>query len=46
MLNSHAVGYVEFGTASVLQNLALIACAVLLWYSQRVESDYEYNLTL
>ncbi|WFD32617.1 Vacuolar protein sorting-associated protein 68 [Malassezia sp. CBS 17886] len=44
--NDAAAGYVEFGVANVVQNLAIMGCAILLWYSQRVESDYEYNLTL
>ncbi|WFD28570.1 Vacuolar protein sorting-associated protein 68 [Malassezia nana] len=46
MLNEHAVGYVELGVAGVLQNVAMMACAMVLWFSQRTESDYEYNLTL
>lgn len=46
MVNPHAVGYVEFGVAGVLQNVAIMACAVMLWFSQRSESEYEYNLTL
>ena len=46
MMNPDAVGFVEFGVAGVLQNLAIMACAMILWFSQHVESDYEYNLTL
>jgi len=46
MMNPHAVGYVEYGVASVLQNLGIMACAIVLWFSQRTESDYEYSLTL
>lgn len=46
MMNPHAVGYVEYGVASVLQNLAIMACAIVLWFIQRTESDYEYSLTL
>lgn len=46
MLNEHAVGYVELGVAGVMQNVAMMACAMVLWFSQRTESDYEYNLTL
>lgn len=46
LANTLAEGHVDLGVASVLQNVLLMACAVLLWFSQRVESDYEYNLTL
>lgn len=46
MMNPDAVGFVEFGVAGVLQNVAIMACAIMLWFSQRTESDYEYNLTL
>ncbi|PKI85913.1 Vacuolar protein sorting-associated protein 68 [Malassezia vespertilionis] len=46
MLNVQAEGYLEFGLASILQNVLLMLCVVLLWFSQRVESEYEYNLTL
>lgn len=46
MINPEAVGFVDLGAAGVVQNVALMACAVLLWFSQRTESDYEYNLTL
>ena len=46
MLPPHAAGYEEFGVANVIQNMGIMVSAVLLWISQRVESDYEYNLTL
>lgn len=46
MANNAAEGLVELGVAGVVQNMAIMACAVILWFSQRVESDYEYNLTL
>ncbi|WFD34935.1 Vacuolar protein sorting-associated protein 68 [Malassezia cuniculi] len=42
---SHA-GHEEFGFANVVQNASIMASAVLLWISQRTESEYEYNLTL
>ena len=46
LANTHAEGFIELGVAGVVQNLLIMACAVILWFSQRVESDYEYNLTL
>lgn len=42
---SHA-GHEDFGFANVLQNAGVMCAAVLLWVSQRTESEYEYNLTL
>ena len=42
---SHA-GHEDFGFANVVQNAGVMCAAVLLWMSQRTESEYEYNLTL
>lgn len=42
----HSVPNEEYGVANVVQNVGIMASAVILWLSQRVESDYEYNLTL
>lgn len=42
---SHA-GHEDLGFANVFLNASVMCSSVLLWMSQRTESEYEYNLTL
>ncbi|GAA6001361.1 Vps68p [Rhodotorula paludigena] len=37
---------VNWGIADVVQSLAILISAVVLWTAQNAESDYDYNITL
>ncbi|BGP38974.1 Vacuolar protein sorting-associated protein 68 [Rhodotorula kratochvilovae] len=37
---------VNWGVANVLQSIAIMFSAVVLWTAQNAESDYDYNITL
>ncbi|KIJ25472.1 hypothetical protein M422DRAFT_193437 [Sphaerobolus stellatus SS14] len=38
--------YVYYGYANVVQNVALMLSAIVLWLAQHASTEYEYNLTL
>ena len=38
--------YTYYGYANVSQNVALMLSAIVLWISQSVGSEYEYNLSI
>ena len=46
ILKSYEEQYLYYGYANVSQNVALMLSAVVLWISQSVSSEYEYNLSI
>ena len=46
ILHSYTEQYLYYGYANVSQNVALMLSAVVLWISQSVGSEYEYNLSI
>ena len=46
ILHSYTEQYLYYGYANVSQNVALMLSAVVLWISQSVGSEYEYNLAI
>ncbi|KZT07107.1 UPF0220-domain-containing protein [Laetiporus sulphureus 93-53] len=46
ILPEYTEQYTYYGYANVSQNVALMLSAVVLWISQSVSSEYEYNLAI
>ncbi|CAE6411470.1 unnamed protein product [Rhizoctonia solani] len=46
ILAEYGEGYNYYGYANVVQNVAIMLSAVVLWLAQNSQSEYEYNLTL
>ena len=46
ILAEFADTYNYYGYANVVQNVAIMLSAVVLWLAQNYQSEYEYNLTL
>ena len=46
ILHAYTEQYLYYGYANVSQNVALMLSAVVLWISQSVGSEYEYNLSI
>ena len=46
VLAGYAEQFTYYGYANVSQNVALMLSAVVLWISQSVGSEYEYNLSI
>lgn len=46
ILASYPETYNYYGYANVVQNVAIMLSAVVLWLAQNSQSEYEYNLTL
>ena len=46
ILGAYPEQYQYYGYANVSQNVALMLSAVVLWISQSVGSEYEYNLAI
>lgn len=45
-LKAYTEQYQYYGYANVSQNVAMMLSAVVLWISQSVGSEYEYNLSI
>ncbi|THH00446.1 hypothetical protein EW026_g2097 [Hermanssonia centrifuga] len=45
-LHAYQEQYLYYGYANISQNVALMLSAVVLWISQSVGSEYEYNLSI
>ena len=46
ILKDYPEQFLYYGYANVSQNVALMLSAVVLWISQSVGSEYEYNLSI
>lgn len=46
VLHEYLEQYQYYGYANVSQNVALMLSSVVLWISQSVGSEYEYNLSI
>ncbi|OSX61206.1 hypothetical protein POSPLADRAFT_1182367 [Postia placenta MAD-698-R-SB12] len=46
VLEEYAEQYTYYGYANVSQNVALMLSTIVLWISQSVGSEYEYNLSI
>ena len=46
VLKEYPEQFLYYGYANVSQNVALMLSAVVLWISQSVGSEYEYNLSI
>ena len=46
VLKDYSEQYQYYGYANVSQNVALMLSSVVLWISQSVSGEYEYNLSI
>lgn len=46
VLKEYPEQFLYYGYANVSQNIALMLSAIVLWISQSVSSEYEYNLAI